>query len=291
MRKPSEQVTRKQRARNLLAITAFAAAFWAFTQLLQESACFAILLGCSLLRNGQPLSANTTLLIRLFSTALTTLSAIAVCRLSPFSPPDAWGLFQRGAVREYLLGIPIGVGLFGGAVALCGAVGALSLTVSENVSVPIWLLFLLGYLLQGMSEEVLCRGLLMGLLQQACHPFVAISVNSAVFALLHCGNNGVTPLAICNVFLFGLFASILVLRRGSLPLVCAVHSLWNFSQGNLFGISVSGTGSGPSLFRAVCTRALWCGETFGMEGGLAVTLVLLAAVAAVAPWNELRKKQ
>lgn len=291
MRKPSEQVTRKQRARNLLAITAFAAAFWAFTQLLQESACFAVLLGCSLLRNGQPLSANTTLLIRLFSTALTTLSAIAVCRLSPFCPSDAWGLFQRGAVREYLLGIPIGVGLFGGAVALCGAVGALFLTVPENVSVPIWLLFLLGYLLQGMSEEVLCRGLLMGLLQQACHPFVAVSVNSAVFALLHCGNNGVTPLAICNVFLFGLFASILVLRRSSLPLACAVHSLWNFSQGNLFGISVSGTGSGPSLFRAVCTRALWCGETFGMEGGLAVTLVLLAAVAAVAPWNELRKKQ
>ena len=30
--------------------------------------------------------------------------------------------------------------------------------------------------------------------------------------------------------------------------ICAIHSMWNFAQGNIFGISVSGAKSQVSLF-------------------------------------------
>lgn len=63
----------------------------------------------------------------------------------------------------------------------------------------------------------------------------------------------------------------------------AIHSAWNFVQGNVFGVSVSGTGSAPSLLGTVLSDAgtIWNGGAFGLEGGLCVTVVTLLAIAAV----------
>ena len=91
--------------------------------------------------------------------------------------------------------------------------------------------------------------------------------------------------AVCFAFLFGVLASLYVLRRGNLWGACAIHSMWNFAQGNLFGAAVSGNRSGPSLLRAEAiasgSASLWNGGAFGPEGGLAVTLVLLAGIAVL----------
>ena len=68
-------------------------------------------------------------------------------------------------------------------------------------------------------------------------------------------------------------------------MVCAVHSMWNFAQGNLFGIPVSGLAGLPSPLRAEVTEGGWqtlvSGGDFGLEGGLAVTVVLVVACTIV----------
>jgi membrane protease YdiL (CAAX protease family) len=118
------------------------------------------------------------------------------------------------------------------------------------------------------------------------------AINALLFSLLHVGNPGVTVIALINIFLFGVFASLLTLRRGSVWLVCAIHSLWNFSQGNLFGIPVSGLGGLPSPLTAEVAEGGWQtlinGGAFGLEGGLAVTVVLAAACVTV--WFASTKK-
>ena len=77
----------------------------------------------------------------------------------------------------------------------------------------------------------------------------------------------------------------LTLRRGSIWMVGAIHSMWNFAQGNLVGIPVSGLRGSPSPLVAEMSEGGWRtlvnGGSFGLEGGLAVTAVLAVACAVV----------
>jgi membrane protease YdiL (CAAX protease family) len=145
---------------------------------------------------------------------------------------------------------------------------------------------LLGFLLQGLSEELLCRGYFMVSLAARQRLIVAVVVSSLAFAALHLANASVldVPLALPNLFLFGVFTGVYMLKRGSIWGVCAIHSLWNFAQGNIFGIKVSGSTQLPSLLQVSAPNDTWQstlinGGNFGLEGGIAVTIVLGIAIA------------
>lgn len=221
--------------------------------------------------------------LNLFSTLLVSLAVLLFCRVLQNRRPGELGLSRPRTVWEYPVGLVVGTGLFVAAIGICLAVGAVSLHTGGEMAFGMWFLFLGGFLVQGMSEEILCRGYFLGSLMRRHRPWVAILVSSAAFALLHLFNAGVTPLALFNIFLFGVLESVYVLRRGNLWGACAIHSAWNFVQGNGFGISVSGTGQGPSpIVTSFNSRmSLWNGGSFGLEGGLAVSAVLLVAIAVL----------
>jgi membrane protease YdiL (CAAX protease family) len=105
-------------------------------------------------------------------------------------------------------------------------------------------------------------------------------------------NTGISILAFLNLFLFGVFASLYMIRSGSIFGVCALHSAWNFAQGNVFGIRVSGMNISHSLLQSEINydRALTNGGEFGAEGGVAVTLALLIAIMLVVYLPQ-RKKE
>ena len=181
---------------------------------------------------------------------------------------------------EYLIGLGIGFVMLTAALLLCVITGNASFTgISPTISWVI-VLFFVGYLIQGMSEEVLCRGILMQKLAIRYAPIVAILLNAVFFAALHLGNPGITPLAIPNLTLFGVFASLYMWKRGNIWGIAALHSMWNFTQGNLFGVQVSGTPQSASIFGVVMKDgAAWMnGGSFGLEGGLAVTIVLAIGI-------------
>ena len=94
---------------------------------------------------------------------------------------------------------------------------------------------------------------------------------------------GVTLLSFFNIFLFGVFASLYTLRTNSLIGGCAIHSAWNFAQGNLFGFQVSGLATNASILtiKTNTSSTLFNGGSFGMEGGLTVTIVLLICILIV----------
>ena len=233
--------------------------------------------------NGQrALAHECSLIVSLFLTAVTTVMVILFCKFVQHRHPRTLGFRGTHPVREYLVGLFVGAALFCGAVLLCVLTGSLTLT-ARSFSVGLWILYLAGFLIQGMSEEVLCRGYFMVSLARRNHLALAVFLNSAFFSLLHIMNDGVTPLALFNVMLFGIFASLYVLRRGDLWGACAMHSIWNFLQGNVFGVRVSGAETRVSPFSAAQTDGHWAwhGGKFGAEGGLAVTLVLLVSIAVV----------
>ena len=190
------------------------------------------------------------------------------------------GFCGTNPAGEYLIGYGIGIGMLALSWGLCIVTGTATLTgVSPSLS---WLvlLFFLGYLVQGMSEEVLCRGYLMQTLSVRYSPIVAVLLNSAFFALLHGANPGLTPLALLNLLLFGVFASLYMWKRGNIWGVAALHSAWNFAQGNLFGVRVSGTALAPSVLATEFSESgTWFnGGSFGLEGGVAVTIVYAVGI-------------
>lgn len=218
------------------------------------------------------------LIVQLFSTALATAVAILYCRLIERRSLASMGLRRRDAVREYLIGVPVGIALISATVGFCALFGALKLTPQGFSALP-WILFLLGFLIQGMSEEVLCRGYMMVSVSRRHSLVLAVITNSVIFGLLHILNPGFGLLPLINIILFGILESIYVLRRGDLWGACAIHSIWNFFQGNVFGISVSGLDVTTSPLRATLDpSATWLnGGSFGLEGGIATTAVLTIA--------------
>ncbi len=192
------------------------------------------------------------------------------------------GCARKGWLREYIAGFALGAAALCAAAGLAWACGTMSFRPVSGVSWGMLALFLLGFLIQGAGEEFLLRGYFMVSLTNRVPLAAAVGISSVVFALLHLGNSGITPLAIVNLTLFGVFAGVYMLRRDSIWGICAFHSAWNFFQGNVLGVQVSGGDMGPSLFAASSGGStLINGGSFGLEGGLAVTAMLIAAIALV----------
>lgn len=149
----------------------------------------------------------------------------------------------KGVLR-LLLGIVIGLVMISIPIVILWASGAY--VTSEPPAggaggfsvVPIVLLLLLTVIAQGSSEEVLTRGFLVQSLGQKL-PLVAVVL---IQALIFVGVHGVLtqPLGFATIFLYAVFAVFVVLREGSLWLICGIHAGWNWALGNVFGLSVSG---------------------------------------------------
>ena len=117
---------------------------------------------------------------------------------------------------------------------------------------------------------------------------MAIGLNAFTFAALHLANNGITWLSFVNLILFGVFASVYFLRRGSIWGIGALHSVWNWVQGNFYGISVSGNQVGSSVFatETVSGKELLNGGAFGLEGSIMVTIVLAVGIIVLCFWKK-----
>lgn len=219
-------------------------------------------------------------LISLFATAATTIAAIFYCRKIERRSFASIGFQKKGWFKRYLTGYIIGTAMLLLCAFILWLMGDLSFAFAEKIPVLYLIAFFVGFVIQGMSEEVLVRGYFMVSLGNRCHVATAVAISSVVFALLHLGNSGINLLALINIALFGSFMAVYILRTDNLLGACAIHSAWNFAQGNLLGIQVSGTAKLPTVavMNPIGEQSLFHGGDFGLEGGLIVTFVTLAAI-------------
>lgn len=229
-------------------------------------------------------SETTVMIISLFCTGLSTIATILFCKLIEKRGVSTMGFRKTNLLPEYLVGMVIGTAMFSAAVLICVLTGALRFEgTPEKIKWGVIALFFVGFLVQGMSEEVTFRGYFMVSLSRRNHIAVAVALSSIAFGCAHLGNSNVSLLPVFNIVLFGAFAGIYILKRGSIWGACAIHSLWNFVQGNVYGISVSGIITADSVFKmtSVESKTLINGGDFGLEGGLAVTVVLCVCIVAL----------
>jgi len=201
------------------------------------------------------------------------------------------GMERDGILRKYVRGAIVGILMIALPVALLLIFGMFQFESDPKTwegwnALPGVLILLAGWLVQGAAEESLTRGFLLPIFGIRLNPFWGIIISSLLFAVLHLFNKGLNEIAMLNLFLFGIFASLYAMREGSLWGVFAIHSLWNWAQGNLFGLEVSGSNFGAtSLFNLKDNGPiLLTGGAFGPEGGLVVTAVLICGCLGVIYW-------
>lgn len=219
----------------------------------------------------------------LISTVFGTIFSIIYCRFIEMRKVSSMGVRKRRLIPHYLTGLAVGILMMTSITMLTVLFGANSIKLCSGINTGLILLYLLGFFFQGMSEEFIFRGCLMTSIGGKRSPYLAIGISAFAFALAHIANPGVSVLAMINLTLFGVFASVYMICFDDIWGVCAIHSIWNFSQGNIFGISVSGSGSTESIFRtsAESSSAILTGGKFGIEGSIFTTLVLCIGIAAV----------
>lgn len=201
--------------------------------------------------------------------------------------------FEPGRILFlYGRGMLIGLAAFAAIIGLLAPLGYIAIENSDPAQVGlaalggVVLVFFPGWMIQGAAEEILVRGWMLPTLSARYRVWGGLLISSLFFAFMHSLNPNLSILAMINLALYGLFGALYALREESLWGICAVHSIWNWAQGNLFGLEVSGQMvSGRMILNLVETGPDWLtGGAFGPEGGLVTTIVLLLSIAIIWWW-------
>jgi membrane protease YdiL (CAAX protease family) len=179
----------------------------------------------------------------------------------------------------------LGLGWLIGAAAFSAVVGVLfALGVYCVESTGEWGVLVSAFLASFGSatfEELAFRGVLFRIAEEALGSWIALALTAALFGLLHLVNPDATLQGAAAIVLEAglmLGAAFMLTRR--LWLVIGIHAAWNYVQGGIFGISVSGTGARGFLESRLQGPEILTGGEFGAEGSI-VAVALGLAVGVV----------
>lgn len=185
-------------------------------------------------------------------------------------------LSSKGAARELGIGLALGALLFCLTVGILAALGAYQITGNNG-----WLIMLAGVpasILSGVLEEVVIRGVVFRILEEWLGSWFALTISAVIFGVLHLLNPGATLLnaAAISVEAGVLLAAAFMLTR-RLWLCIGTHIAWNFTQGGIFSVAVSG-GRSNGLLQSRMVGPDWLtGGTFGAEASVVALAVCAAA--------------
>lgn len=203
------------------------------------------------------------------------------------------GFSRHGALLRIGRGALIGIVMIS-VVALVNAVsGSASIGALDGSAVVPALILLLGFVVQGSTEELYARGYLVQAVAWKWGLIAAFVIQTIWFTLLHGANGGITIIPVLNLALVAVFLGCWSLAEGGLWGVCAFHALWNWGQGNLWGANVSNMEVSTSMFSfdpAPGASELLTGGGFGFEGSIISSIVLaIGTVVAFFAWRRNRR--
>lgn len=145
------------------------------------------------------------------------------------------------------------------------------------------------FILVGIAEEMLFRGYIIMTAQQMNRWWLSALLSALVFAVTHGAlNANISNLAVLNLFLGGLLLAYIFIRTGNIWMCVGFHITWNYFQGFILGIAVSGRNVEDAVYTIIISRSSIAGGAFGLEGGFINTGVLLCAFIFV--WLYTKKR-
>lgn len=178
---------------------------------------------------------------------------------------------------EIPLGLLIGAGLFTLMTGIVALLGGLAVERVNGMG-ALWAMLAMA-VTSGTIEEILFRGILLRHIEAMLGTWAALAITSALFGLAHLANPGASLFA---AFAIAMEAGILLgaayLWKRRLWIPIGIHAAWNFTQGWVFSVPVSGGKVPEGLLVTTRNGPDWLtGGAFGLEASVIAMLVATAA--------------
>jgi len=186
----------------------------------------------------------------------------------------------RDLLRQLGKGLGAGVALFSLAVAIAAVVGVYHVQGWGDASSLLLDLVMVG-IVPALVEELLFRGILFRWIEDFGGSWAALVITSALFGLAHILNPGATWFSSFSVAVeAGLLLGGAYMLTRSLWMPIGLHAAWNFTQGGIFGVPVSGHVSHGLVQATLTGPPLLSGGAFGLEA----SVIALAVCTAAGMW-------
>ncbi|MRD48342.1 CPBP family intramembrane metalloprotease [Caenimonas koreensis DSM 17982] len=187
-------------------------------------------------------------------------------------------LAWRKVVPHGLAGIFFGAAFIAATIGVMWLAGSYVVTGTQDDVDWVKPLLVVG-LGAAVSEEIVFRGVIFRIAEEGLGTWPALAISALFFGGVHIMNPGAT---VWSSFAIAVEAGVLLglvyhLTR-SLPLVMGIHMAWNFVQGTVFGVPVSGGAAKGWLISTRPGNEWLSGGAFGAEASVvAVALSLVAS--------------
>ncbi|HEV8592733.1 MAG TPA: type II CAAX endopeptidase family protein [Pyrinomonadaceae bacterium] len=196
--------------------------------------------------------------------------------------------FSQRWLRNLVLGMLIGSAELAFAVLIAWAFGGLTFEFNRDadrlmIAAQLASVFLI-FAAAAAFEEALFRGYILQTFARSGLAWLAIALTSIFFGVAHYSNPNATLISTINTVLAGIMFALAYLKTRDLWFPFGMHLMWNWMQGAVFGIEVSGLNdiAGSTLLKEIDRGPVWLtGENYGIEGGIACTIALVAAVVVI----------
>lgn len=184
-----------------------------------------------------------------------------------------------GSVRELALGMAVGAGAFTAVVGVAWALGLYRIT-GYNSWQTVWGMLAIA-IVSSVTEEILFRGVLFRYVEAAAGSAMALFISSALFGLAHIMNPNSSWIAAFAIAIeAGIMLGAIYMLTRRLWAAIGLHAAWNFTQGWVWGVPISGTNDPGYAIGRLEGPELLTGGGFGLEASV-IAMIIATAVGLI----------
>jgi uncharacterized protein len=182
----------------------------------------------------------------------------------------------RGWASQLLIGIVMGAAIFSAVVGVIAAFGGYQVLATRGPEVLVPALAIA--IVSGFTEEIVFRGIVFRLSEEWLGSWGALAISAALFGGLHLGNHNATWFAaVAIAFEAGILLAALYMITRTLWAPIGLHAAWNFVEGGVYSIPISGGNFNGLLVPRITGSDLLTGGAFGAEASVPALVVATAA--------------
>jgi membrane protease YdiL (CAAX protease family) len=230
-----------------------------------------------------PMAKDATAITKGFVALLLTLLTykLLIVRLGDEPRDD---LRASGAIRQLAIGLLFGLILFSTIVGIAALIDVYNIVGPGGTS-ELLVTLVTAAIVPGIMEELLFRGILFRWIEAFGGSWAALAITSALFGLGHIFNPNATAL---SSFAIAVEAGVLLggayMLTRSLWMPIGLHAAWNFTQGFIYDVPVSGLDQHGLVEAELSGPVLLSGGAFGLEA----SLIAMIAATSVGVWLVMR---
>jgi membrane protease YdiL (CAAX protease family) len=185
-------------------------------------------------------------------------------------------LAWSGALSELGIGCSIGAGLIISVIVILWIFGYYHVIAVSGAAFVVFPFF--NFVFTAVFEELVFRGIIFRIIEKSLGSWLAIILSGLLFGFAHVFEPNANLFSSLAISLMGgVFFSAAYIYTRRLWIVIGIHFAWNFVEGGILGLAISGK-NGKGLLQSEITGSEFIsGGSFGPEASIVTILIVLLA--------------